>query len=69
MRAFDRDLSGMRGENCPEWGKFSTAEIAGLNDKADLVAQVQTKYESTGRRRNVTSTPSLKVGSFKSRCA
>ena len=27
-----------------KWGKFSTAEIAGLKDKADLVAQVQTKH-------------------------
>ena len=27
-----------------KWGKFSTAEIAGLEEKADLVAQVQIKY-------------------------
>ncbi|CAN1721918.1 General stress protein CsbD [Hyphomicrobium sp. 1Nfss2.1] len=36
---------GMRGEIAAKWGKFSSAEIAALKNKDDLVAQVQTKYQ------------------------
>jgi uncharacterized protein YjbJ (UPF0337 family) len=37
-------LTGMRSEIQEKWGKFSSEEIAALKDKADLVAQVQSKY-------------------------
>lgn len=37
--------TGMRGEIQRKWGKFSVHEIAALESKDDLVAQVQTKYQ------------------------
>ena len=48
----------------PEVGRFNAQEIAALKDKDDLVAQVQTKYQSTRARRKAMSMPSRKVGSF-----
>jgi hypothetical protein len=37
--------AGMRGEIQQRWGKFNSQEIAALEDKDDLVAQVQAKYQ------------------------
>jgi hypothetical protein len=34
----------MRGEIEQRWGKFTAEEIAALQDKDDLVEQVQAKY-------------------------
>ena len=36
--------NGMRGEIEQRWGKFTAEEIAALQDKDDLVEQVQAKY-------------------------
>ena len=37
--------SGMRAEIEKKWGRFNSAEIAGLNNIDDLIAQVQAKYQ------------------------
>jgi hypothetical protein len=36
--------AGMRGEIMQKWSKFTSAEVAALKDKAELVTQVQSKY-------------------------
>jgi hypothetical protein len=36
--------AGMRSEIVGKWSKFSTADVAALKTKDDLVAQVQSKY-------------------------
>lgn len=36
--------TGMRGDIIQKWSKFTTAEVAALKDKDDLISQVQTKY-------------------------
>lgn len=35
---------GMRSEIAAKWSKFSTADVAALKSKDDLIAQVQSKY-------------------------
>jgi hypothetical protein len=35
---------GMRGEIATKWPKLTAADITALKNKADLVAQVQSKY-------------------------
>jgi hypothetical protein len=35
---------GMRGEIAGKWPKLTAADITALKNKADLVAQVQSKY-------------------------
>ena len=39
------NAAGMRSEIGQKWPKFSSQEIAAMNSKDDLVAQVQSKYE------------------------
>jgi hypothetical protein len=36
--------TGMRAEVLQKWSKFTSAEVAALKDKDDLIAQVQSKY-------------------------
>ena len=38
------NAQGMRGEIANKWPKLTAADIAALENKADLVAQVQSKY-------------------------
>ena len=53
--------AGMRGEIAQRWGKFSTAEIAALKDKDDLIAKVQSKYKME-RDQAVTDVDSFAKG-------
>lgn len=36
--------TGMRGDIVQKWSKFTTAEVAALKSKDELVTQVQSKY-------------------------
>jgi len=36
--------AGMRGDILQKWSKFTSAEVAALKDKDELVTQVQSKY-------------------------
>lgn len=44
-QASNRNATGAyRSDIVKQWGKFTATEIAGLKDRDDLIAQVQSKY-------------------------
>lgn len=43
-QASSQNAGAYRSDIAKQWGKFTAAEIAGLKDRDDLIAQVQSKY-------------------------